>query len=200
MASKSANISQKNGSTFECKPDNHIPLVGPSVQATKHQTEALEYWKQTRIVGDHVFKVDTPVPKMASTIHGHGDLQVRQTYHLLACTYHRQHFFLPHILQQNILQPEQRQSTNFALIFRKTRIVKYADARKPGKKNPDDRTDRKNAGRFGDMITADNNVLNAEQESWLHHSNAVVVQDLATSQITLTAPCLKCPLFHQFCH
>ena len=56
---------------------------------------------------------------------------------------------------------------------------------------PDGRVDRiKIAERFGDMVTADHKVLSEEQESRLHHSYAVVMQDLAT-QSSQSCPCKK---------
>ena len=44
--------------------------------------------------------------------------------------YHRQHFLLPGILQQNPLRTEQGESTFYSLSFEKMSIAKYADARK----------------------------------------------------------------------
>ena len=82
---------------------------------------------------------------------------------------------------------------NWFTQLRKSRIAKYADARKllgrHAKVNPDDGADRiKIVERFGDMITADQKVLNEEQESRLHHRFVVVVQDLATQWIQ-SYPC-----------
>ena len=96
---------------------------------------------------------------------------------------------------KTLLETEQEERTNYSLIFPKTRIAKYADARKlPGrhaKINPGDRAVRiKIAERCGDMITADQKVLNEEQESRLHQRYAVVVQDLA-SQWIQSYPCKK---------
>ena len=44
------------------------------------------------------------------------------------------------------------------------------------------------AEKFGDLITADLEVLNEESESWNNHRYAVVVQDLATQWIQ-SYPC-----------
>ena len=59
-----------------------------------------------------------------------GDRQVRQTSLELEWKYHRQHILFPRILQQNLLQTNQDESTIYSLIVRKTRIAKHADARK----------------------------------------------------------------------
>ena len=40
-----------------------IPLVVPGVQATEHETEALDHRLQTRAVGDHVQHVETDLPE-----------------------------------------------------------------------------------------------------------------------------------------
>ena len=56
--------------------------------------------------------------------------------------------------------------------------------RAPCRRNPDDRADRiKIAERLGDMVTAHHKVLKEDQESRMHHTYAVVVQDLATHWI-----------------
>ena len=41
------------------KTNNHILLVLPGVQATKHQSEGLDDRKQTQAVGDHERRVET---------------------------------------------------------------------------------------------------------------------------------------------
>ena len=47
-----------------------------------------------------------------------------------------------------------------------------------------DRADRfKIAEKFWEMLTTDHKVLNEEEESRLHHTYAVVVQDLATQRV-----------------
>ena len=61
--------------------------------------------------------------------------------------------------------------------------------RAPCRRNPDDQADRiEIADTFGDMVTADQKVLNEEQQSKLHHKYAVVVQALATPWIQ-SYPC-----------
>ena len=45
------------------KNDNVIPLLAPGVQATEHQTHALNDRKQTRAVGDHERSVETNLPE-----------------------------------------------------------------------------------------------------------------------------------------
>ena len=53
----------KNGRNFECKTDNHIPLVVPGVQAAVHQTRALGDRRQTRAVGDHERQAEIDLPE-----------------------------------------------------------------------------------------------------------------------------------------
>ena len=61
-------------------------------------------------------------------------------------------------------------------VRRRTKVT-----RAPCTRSPHVRADRINiAARYGDMRTADHNVLNEDQESRMHHKCAVVVQDLAS--------------------
>ena len=66
--------------------------------------------------------------------------------------------------------------------------VKYADARKLRERHAEEiltfgRTNILIAEIFGDMITSDHNVLYEDQESRMHHTHAVLVQDLATQRV-----------------
>ena len=91
------------------------------------------------------------------------------------------------------LQTNQEESTSYSLISpkdpncavcRRTKVTRL-----PCRRNPGDRADRiQIVEKFGDMITGHHKVLNAEQESRLHHKCVVVVQDLAT-QWNHSYPC-----------
>ena len=95
--------------------------------------------------------------------------QVRQKYLQLTSQRHRQHFFLPRILHQCLLQTQQEESTIYSLIF---------PQRAPCKRNIDDRAHRfKTVERFGAVLTADHKFFYEEHESRLHHKYAMVVQD-----------------------
>ena len=66
--------------------------------------------------------------------------------------------------------------------------AKDPDARKLRERHAEDiltigRTEPTLPKDFGDMITADHNVLNDEQESRVHHKYKVFVQDVATQWI-----------------
>ena len=62
MASRTTIIShEENGSNIEC--DTDIPLVVLGVQATEHQTRALEERKRTPAVGDREVRVETGIPE-----------------------------------------------------------------------------------------------------------------------------------------
>ena len=68
-------------------------------------------------------------------------------------------------------------SSIFRVIFRRTRIVIFANAqnitRAPRRRNPESRESKiPQAATFGDTITADHKVLNEENESRLHHRYA----------------------------
>ena len=52
-------VSHRELEKNDCKTDNHILLVLPGVQATKHQSEGLDDRKQTQAVGDHERRVET---------------------------------------------------------------------------------------------------------------------------------------------
>ena len=127
MACGSATISHQQWE----KTDNHIPLVVPDVQATDHKTKALDDRKPAQDVGDFERRVETKLPEWHQPfMEGFkGGLQVRQTCLQLTWPYHRQHFLFPRILLQNLLSTKQEESTIYSLIFFKTRIAKYADAR-----------------------------------------------------------------------
>ena len=83
---------------IECETDKHFLSVDPSVQAAEHQTKALGDRKRTQAVGDRERQVETdyrewPQPFTEGlTV----DRQVRQTS--------LQHFFLPCVLQRNLLR------------------------------------------------------------------------------------------------
>ena len=171
----------KNGRHIECKTDSHIPMDVPSVQAAITRPELLvtgsrhklwattSYkWRQSYQNGFNPSRKDRQVER-----------QVRQTSLQLTWKYHRQHCVLPRILQQNRLETERGESTIYLLIFRKTRIAKYADARKSRERQASDRADRtKIAERFRDLKTTDHTVHIEEQESRMQHKYLVVVQYL----------------------
>ena len=82
----------------------------------------------------------------------------------------------------------------YSLIFRKTRNSKYPDARKIRERQAEEiltveRTELILPTDFAIFnMTSDDEVLNEEQESRLHHKYAVVVQDLASKMIQ-SYPC-----------
>ena len=53
----------KHGRKTACETDKHILLVVSGVQATEHQTKALDDPKQTRDVGDYELRVETELPR-----------------------------------------------------------------------------------------------------------------------------------------
>ena len=117
MASRSAIIYNQEWENIECNTGNHMPFVVPGVQATEHQTKSVGNRKQTQAVGDHERRVETELPerlqpfKEGLTRESH----VRQTYSHLTRPYHLQKFLLPRILQKNLLQTKQEESTTYSL-------------------------------------------------------------------------------------
>ena len=76
-----------------------------------------------------------------------------------------------------------------SVIFRRTPILIHAKrtkiTRDPCRRNPESREDRiPQATKFGATRTADHKVLNAENESRVHHRYAVVVEDGASPMDT----------------
>ena len=101
----------KDGRNTECKAHNHILLVVPRVQATKHQTKALVGRKRTPAVGDHERSVETKLPAWLQPFReGLTRGSSRSTDVSTSNKSGRKHIF--------------------SIIFPKTRIAKYADARK----------------------------------------------------------------------
>ena len=76
MASRSAIISHREMEKNDCKTDNHILLVLPGVQASKHQSEGLDDRKQTQAVGDHERRVETELPEWLQLFHGRIDEEI----------------------------------------------------------------------------------------------------------------------------
>ena len=99
------------------------------MQPTDHQTRSLGDRKQRQLVGDHVSKVETDWPEWLGRIKKE-DRQIRQMSLQLAWKSHRQHFLLPRMLQQNLLRTEAGGKQFIHSFSEKTRIAKYADARK----------------------------------------------------------------------
>ena len=160
----------KNGKNIECRTVKHIRLVVPGVQATEHQTKALEERKRTPAVGDHQRSAETKIPEWLLLVkkNWRGDLQVRQTYLQWTWPYHLQQFLLPRTLQENLFRTNKEESTIRWLIFpkssncedcRRTKVT-----RAPCRRNLGDPADRSQiAQRFEDMVTADHKVLNEDQ-------------------------------------
>ena len=101
----------------------HQPNTRPKLRASgsKHKL-----WATT---SDVCKKRNT---SMASTIHGWTD-KVTFKFDRRICRdveYHRQDFFLTRIIWRSLLRTEQGENTIYSLFVRKTRISKYADARK----------------------------------------------------------------------
>ena len=138
----------KNGRTTDCETDNHIPLVVPSVQATEHQTKALDDRKQKRAVGDYEQRVETELPErlqpfMEGLTHGSSsstdvspaDVAIPPPA-------------IPHSAHLPAKSSSVTAGGKYHLIthFPKTRIAMYAAARKLRERhagrNPDDRADR----------------------------------------------------------
>ena len=122
----------KTSKNIECKTDNHILLVVPGVQATEHQTKALDDRKQTRVVGDHGLWVETELPERlqpftegltrvssSSTDVSPADVEVPPPVIPLPA----------HLPAETIWNKAGGQHNLFTL-FRKTRIAKDAVARK----------------------------------------------------------------------
>ena len=160
----------------------------PGVQATEHETEALGARKLAQAVGDHERRVETELPKWlqpftegwtrgssCSTDVSPADVAIP-----------------PPAIHPSAHPPAKLTSNNSGgkhnlfTYFPKDPILRSMQTheRTACRRNPDHRADRiKIAERFGDMLTADNKVLNEEQESRLYHRYAVVVQELATQWI-----------------
>ena len=111
------------------KPAQHILHSCSS----EHQSKALNDGKRSQAAGDHERSVETELPEWLQPVTDgltRWFSQVRQTYLQLTWPCYRQHFLLPRILQQNQLRTGQEESTICLLIFPKTRIARYADARR----------------------------------------------------------------------
>ena len=109
---------------IDCKTDNHIPLVVPGVQATEHRTEALGGRKQVQAVDDHVLHMvqnyqngfqpfTAGLTRISSSATDISPAAVE----------------IPPSSSKTVLQRERETSTIYSIIFRKTRIAKYADVR-----------------------------------------------------------------------
>ena len=173
----------KNGRNIGCRTDNHMLLVVPSVKAADHKTKALCDRKQTRIVGDHELREETEF------LEGLQPFTEGLTKGSSSSTDLSSVVEIPpaHTSSKPTLNNSGRKHnviTHFSKhpnceVCRRTKVT-----RAPCRRNLDDLEDRlKIAERLGEMITADHNVLHEEQESRLHHSCAVVVQNLATQWI-----------------
>ena len=191
MASRSAVISlQKNGRTIDCKTDKHMPFVVPQC---KQPNTTPKFWANGR--RHKLWATMSDVRKQNyrngfnhSRKDWQGNLPVRQTYLQLTWQYeyHLPQFLRPRILQENLLQIKQEESTIYSLIFTNTPHCEVVqDARKLRVCHARQiltigRTEWRLPKDFGVMITADHKVLLEEPESGQHHRFAVVINGLAT--------------------
>ena len=95
----------------------NIALVVTGVQANEHQTKALDDWKRTPAVGDHELKNGHRFTGMASTIPGRIDATYFQSVDVA-------------IPPLKLTSNKSGGNDNFSINSLKTRLSKYADARK----------------------------------------------------------------------
>ena len=187
-------FSPRMGENIECKTGNRITQVVLGVQATDHQTQALDDRKQRRAVGDHNLRVDAELPEWlqpftegltsgssSSTDVSAAEVEIPPPANSLSA-------HPPSKPNPNNTGGKHKLFTHFPKDPTCEECRPTTGTRAPCRRNPDDRAYRvKIAERLGDVITANHKVLNEEELS-LHHKCAVVVQDVATRWVQ-SYPC-----------